>query len=76
MTGDHFLFVFFSLVIDSYIQSLPKFFRLQMTNIQSLHEDLLYLILSKCSSSIDMWHLLTALNYERIQRINLRAFWR
>lgn len=47
-----------------------------MTTIESLPEDLFYLILSKCSSSIDMWHLLMALGYERTQRINLRAFWR
>jgi hypothetical protein len=47
-----------------------------MTTIKSLPEDLLYTILSKCSSSIDMWHLLLALDYELLRMINLRAFWR
>lgn len=47
-----------------------------MKTIKSLHEDLLYTILSKCSSSIDMWYLLLALDYELTQMINLRAFWR
>ncbi|CAF1244734.1 unnamed protein product [Adineta steineri] len=46
-----------------------------MTTVKSLHEDLLYTILSKCPSSIDMWHLLLALDYELSTMINLRAFW-
>ncbi|CAF4132859.1 unnamed protein product, partial [Rotaria sp. Silwood2] len=46
-----------------------------MTTVKSLHEDLLYTILSKCSSSIDMWHFLQALDYELPRMIHLRAFW-
>lgn len=49
---------------------------LQMTTVKSLHEDLLYTILYKCSSSIDMWHFLQALDYEPSNMIHLRAFWR
>jgi hypothetical protein len=47
-----------------------------MATVQSLNEDLLYTILFKCSSSIDMWHFLLALDYELIRMVNLRAFWR
>ncbi|CAF4062614.1 unnamed protein product [Rotaria sordida] len=46
-----------------------------MTTVKCLHEDLLYTILSKCSSSIDMWHFLQALDYELPRMIHLRAFW-
>jgi hypothetical protein len=46
-----------------------------MTTVKSLNEDLLYTILSKCPSSIDMWHLLLALNYDLSKMIQLRAFW-
>ncbi|CAF0755968.1 unnamed protein product [Adineta ricciae] len=46
-----------------------------MTTVLSLNEDVLYVIRSKCSSSIDMWHLLLALNYDLPTIMNLRAFW-
>ncbi|CAF1573965.1 unnamed protein product [Rotaria magnacalcarata] len=46
-----------------------------MTTVKCLHEDLLYTIVSKCSSSTDMWHFLQALDYELARMINLRSFW-
>ncbi|CAF3515094.1 unnamed protein product [Rotaria sp. Silwood1] len=46
-----------------------------MTTVKSLHEDILYTILSKCSSSIDMWHFLQALDFDLSRMIHLRAFW-
>ncbi|UJR13817.1 hypothetical protein I4U23_000828 [Adineta vaga] len=46
-----------------------------MTTVLSLNEDVLYIIRSKCSSSIDIWHFLLALNYEASTISNLRAFW-
>jgi len=47
-----------------------------MKTLQSLYEDLIYVILSKCSSSIDVWNLLIALDYKQEKIIDLTAFWR
>ena len=61
---------------DVRIRFLTHVVTLSMTSVRVLHEDVLYAILPKCASSIDMWHLLLALDYDVSRMVNLRAFWR